>query len=307
MIVRIQKLPFWLSLACLLMIGHSAGATPSVVTSIKPVHAMVSAIMAGVGTPILLLSGQDSHHHFHLRPSAARKLHQADLVFWVGPGLETGLMTPLAQWLPEERVIALTDTPNITRLHKRAIGVRLDGARSRLNNKSARIDPHLWFDPHNMQAFIHHVEQALINIDPANQARYRLNGEHLRVKLEALEQELSTLLAPHSETPYIVIHDAFHYLEQRYNLHAAGILVADSEMPPGARGLAEMRRLIKNRQIHCVFYDGQHEERLARTLTSGGSARMVTLDIQGRNIPAGTDFYFQLMRGLATDLRRCLQ
>ncbi len=228
------------------------------------------------------------------------------MVFWVGPELEAGLKAPLAQWLPKERVIALADTPGITRLGKRAVGIWPNGTIFKAYTETERTDPHIWFDPRNMRAFVDRVELMLASVDPANQARYQLNGKHLKDKLTALELALSTELIPHSGTPYIVIHDAFRYLEQRYNLRAVGALVADSDAPVGAKGLREMRGLITEQQIGCVFYDGLDEKRLAQTLTNGGPARAIALDLQGRNIDAGTEFYFQLMRGLAKDLRRCL-
>ncbi len=306
-IVKAQRLRLWLVLAALLATGCPVGATPQVVATIKPVHSIVAGVMAGVGVPELLLSRQGSHHHFHLRPSEARTLRRADLVFWAGPGLETGLVTPLSQWLPEERVIALADVSDVTHLRKRSAGIWLDETASPPGREAAALDAHRWFDPRNMQAFVASVEQALTDIDPANQARYRQNGKHLRLALARLDTELAALLAPLSETPYVIVHDAFHYLEQRYNLHASGALLSDSEVPLGAKGLREMRSLIARRRLRCVFYDGGEEKRLARTLTEGGPARAIPLDLQGRDIAPGTDFYFQLMRGLATDLRHCLK
>lgn len=70
--------------------GLSAPAlaeVPRVITDIPPVHALASAVMAGVGTPELLLDRGASPHHATLRPSQAAALEQADALFWVGPAL----------------------------------------------------------------------------------------------------------------------------------------------------------------------------------------------------------------------------
>ncbi len=64
---------------------------PNVVVTIKPVHSLVAGVMQGVGTPYLLLKGASSPHHFQLKPSDARRLHNTDLLVWVGPELETPL------------------------------------------------------------------------------------------------------------------------------------------------------------------------------------------------------------------------
>ena len=54
------------------------------VASIKPIHSLVAAVMADVGEPKLLITGAESPHTYNLRPSEARALSQADLVFWIG-------------------------------------------------------------------------------------------------------------------------------------------------------------------------------------------------------------------------------
>ena len=73
-----------------------AAAAPEVVASVAPIHSLVAAVMAGVGEPKLLVPPGASPHAYSLRPSEARALAGADIVFRVGPGLETFLDKPLA-------------------------------------------------------------------------------------------------------------------------------------------------------------------------------------------------------------------
>lgn len=60
---------------------------PSVATDIAPVHGLVSRVMDGVGTPNLIIDPSASPHHYAMRPSEARALQNADIVFWVGEEL----------------------------------------------------------------------------------------------------------------------------------------------------------------------------------------------------------------------------
>ena len=46
---------------------------PSVVTSIKPIHSIASAVMEGVGTPYVLVDGASSPHGYALKPSQASR------------------------------------------------------------------------------------------------------------------------------------------------------------------------------------------------------------------------------------------
>ena len=65
----------------------AANADVSVVTSIKPVHSLVSGVREGVGTPTVIIEGAGSPHTYSLKPSQARQLQDADLVFWMGDEL----------------------------------------------------------------------------------------------------------------------------------------------------------------------------------------------------------------------------
>lgn len=65
-----------------------AAESIDVVASIKPIHALVAAVMGDVGTPHLIVKGGASPHTASLRPSDAAALEAADVVIWVGPELE---------------------------------------------------------------------------------------------------------------------------------------------------------------------------------------------------------------------------
>lgn len=85
-----------LAIPALLFTGTMRAAdAPVVVTSIKPIHSLVSAIMQGVGEPELIVDGAASPHTYNLKPSNARALQDAKVIFWVGPGLEAFLEKPL--------------------------------------------------------------------------------------------------------------------------------------------------------------------------------------------------------------------
>ena len=57
--------------------GSLAQAEVKEVTSIKPIHSLVSAVMEGVGEPSLLVKGAGSPHTYSLRPSQAKLLQEA--------------------------------------------------------------------------------------------------------------------------------------------------------------------------------------------------------------------------------------
>ena len=100
----------------------TAQAEINVVTSVKPVHSLVSGVMEGVVTPDLIVEGAASPHTYSLKPSQAKQLEEADLVFWMGHELESFLEKPLEAITSKAKVIELIDSPGLKKLDMREGG-----------------------------------------------------------------------------------------------------------------------------------------------------------------------------------------
>lgn len=75
-----------------LALGQAASAdVPNVVTDMAPIQSLVQQVMGDLATPPALMPAGASPHGFSLRPSDARALQQADLVFWTGVQVEPWL------------------------------------------------------------------------------------------------------------------------------------------------------------------------------------------------------------------------
>ena len=107
----------------LIFSGTALAADPvKVVASIKPVHSLVAGVMRGVAEPALLVKGATSPHSFNLRPSDARALNQADMVFWVGEDLETFLTKPIDSLADKAHPVALMEESDLLLLPTREGG-----------------------------------------------------------------------------------------------------------------------------------------------------------------------------------------
>ncbi len=159
----------------LLALGISTSASASdglkVVASIKPLHALVAAVMDGVGTPSLLLRNPASAHHFSLRPSEARLLQNADLVFWIGPSLETPLQKILDAVAPQAQSEVMMQTKGLTLL---AMGIAKHDDHAAHDEHA--MNPHIWLDPVNAQIMLRHIAAVLAEADPVNAAIYKSNA-----------------------------------------------------------------------------------------------------------------------------------
>jgi zinc transport system substrate-binding protein len=105
-----------LTLMTLLCSSSLSWADVKVVASIKPLHSLVAAVMQGVGTPGLIVDGSNSPHTYTMKPSDAKMLESAEIIFWVGGELEEFLQKPIETLGQKSQSIALADTPGIITL-----------------------------------------------------------------------------------------------------------------------------------------------------------------------------------------------
>ena len=291
----------------------AARADINVVTSIKPVHSLVSGVMSGVGAPSLIVDGASSPHTYSLKPSQARQLQNAKLVFWMGDELEAFLETPIANIANSATTIKLIDTHDLKRIKFRDGGMFDDhdhekhAKKDHDDHEHGEFDPHVWLDPINAKALIHAIEEALIKADPEHASTYEANAHKMMDKLDALVVELSHELEPVHKKGFIVFHDAYQYFEQRFGVAAVGSITVSPEVMPGAERVSKLRKKISELNATCVFSEPQFQPKLVETLVEGTGARTGVLDPLGATLKKGPDLYFQLLRNMASSLKKCLK
>jgi zinc transport system substrate-binding protein len=286
--------------------ANSTAPVPHVVVTIKPIHALVSGIMDGVGTPHLLLQGGESPHSYSLRPSQVKQLHAADLLIWVGPAVEIFLEKTITTLSDKTKRLRLLKVQGLTLLKGRKGGAWETHHHDDSHHGAFDVDPHIWLDPDNAKVIVQTIAHALSQIDANNAIHYTANATRLTKCLDQLDQNLTHQLAPVKDLPYLVFHDAYQYFEHRYGLTVVGAISLSPETRPSAKRLRLLRARIKNQQVRCVFSEPQFESALVATLIEDTSVRRGTLDPLGAELAAGTSVYVTLLRNLAKSLKQCL-
>lgn len=111
-----------LGIASAFSLGSATASAIEVVTTIKPLHSLTWAVMEGVGEPRLLITGSQSPHTFALRPSDAKSLQNADVLFMIDPALETSLTGAIGSLARDARVVQLSIVDGVARLPYRGHG-----------------------------------------------------------------------------------------------------------------------------------------------------------------------------------------
>ena len=310
-------------LLCLTLVG--AHAEVRVLTSIKPLQLIAAAVQDGVGAPEVLLPPGASPHNFALRPSDVRRVQEVELLYWIGPDMESFLPRVLSN-----RTLPNVPVQNLPGLHLRHFGEE-HGAESEHDghdehghdepahdsadadaehdhaHRPGSLDAHLWLLPANARVIAMRMAADLSAADPANAARYQANAQAFSQRLTALDQRLKARLAGVQGQAYFVFHEAFDYFEAAYGLKHAGVFSVASEVQPGARHVAQMRERLQAAGPTCVFSEPPLRPRLAQTLSAGLPVTLAELDALGSAVPVGAQGYEQLLENLAGSLAVCLE
>ncbi len=87
-----------------------------VVTTIKPLHSLISRIMETRGEPQLIIEGTNNPHTFVFKPSHAKMIEEADIIFWIGEDLEAFMEKPLDSLAEKAQVISFMELSSIEKL-----------------------------------------------------------------------------------------------------------------------------------------------------------------------------------------------
>ncbi len=286
-------------------------AAPRVGADITPVHSLVAQVMTGVGEPALVIQRGASPHSYALRPSEAAALEQADVVFWMGEELTPWLDRALENLAPEAESVALLHADATIRyaFRDRVINEAADhhdGHEHDHDHAHDGIDPHAWLDPVNAQYWLDVIAATLSAEDPANADTYRANAAAAQADMDALINETEAALLPVRAVPFIVFHDAYQYLERRFDLNTVGAISLSDARDPGPARIAQIQAIVAEYDARCVFAEPQFNPDLVETVLNGTNADTGVIDPLGSDIEAGADFYANWMRALTKSLTACL-
>ena len=295
--------------------GIVSADVPQVTTDIPVTHSLVTRVMAGIGTPDLIVNRGASPHDYSLRPSNAASLEAADVVFWISNGLTPWLDDALNTLARNAKVIELMDAKGATVLPFRE-GATFETHSHRHKHDedghdedehaTENIDPHGWLDPDNGKTWLDVIATELSKIDPENTDIYFDNVSQGKTDIDAVISEIDATLATFRGTNFIVYHDAYQYFERRFDVLAAGSISMGDVSDPSPARIAEIRQTVEELDMTCVFSEPQFNPELVATVVDGTKARARVIDPLGTRLTLGADFYLNLLRNIAQTMASCL-
>ena len=292
----------------LLLTIKSVGAqsTLNVVVSIKPIHSITTILMDGIATPKLLLNSSDSAHTFHLKPSQIRMLSKSDLVITISNDFETGLRKALKN-VKKDSHFKVSSLNQLNILKSRGEDIYEANEEEEGNHADHTNDLHLWLDVDNMQLISKHISNLLIELDPANKAKYSENLLKANSELNKLKIKLQRQLEPFSSTRFAIFADTLQYFENNLNLKRPVIITPYHGERLSINRTLKAKKIIKDLNISCLIYGSEIRPNQVNVLSEGLTLKAFKIDILGAVYPAGSDQYFNLMKRISSQLASCLK
>jgi zinc/manganese transport system substrate-binding protein len=190
----------------------------------------------------------------------------AKLVFLNGDRLDAWMGTVISNAGGSPKVVDLGAT----------VPVRLPGESD--GPEASRYDPHWWHDPHNAEAAVRAIRDALAKADPAAAGTYRANAAAYLRRLQALDAGIRTCFAgvPPAQRKLVSDHDAFGYFAHRYGIAIVGAVIPSqtTQAQASAQDIARLVALVRREHVRAIFPEQSLSKKLAQQIAaeSGASA-----------------------------------
>ncbi len=302
---------------------------PKVTVDIAPVHSLVSKVMNGVGKPDLIIPAGASPHEYQLKPSNAKSLQNADIVFWIGEDLTPWLEKGLSSLAQDASITSLLEVNGVELLSFRE-GVLFeahdhgddhddhddhdhdkkkhddhDDHDDHEGHAHGKHDPHAWLSPQIAKVWLNVIAAKLSEVDPDNAAKYFSNAKSARDNVDSLVSEVNSILDPMRDKKFVVFHDAYQYFERDFGISASGAISLGDASDPSPARLAEIRKRVVDEAVECVLAEPQFNQGTVNAVVDGTKANTTVIDPLGVKLEAGPSLYENLIRNLATNLAKC--
>jgi zinc transport system substrate-binding protein len=274
----------------------SVNAPVNIVTSIKPLALLVRAI-AEDGTHITtLVPAGASPHTYNMRPSQRRALENADIIFWVGPQMESFLTRVLSGADFRQRTVKLAA----------GTGHGHHDDEGHNHNHDEGEDPHLWVDPAIAVNMAEKIYSALARLEGADTKQLAHNLQQFKRSMAKTDTQIRARLKPAGTISLFAYHSAFTRFAEHYGLKLEGILTLNPGLSPGARHIADVQEKLRNAQGACALTEPQFNRQWWHSITRDLNVTFSTWDPLATDIDITTDGYFAFQRSIADAVLRCL-
>ena len=229
-------------------LGAPVAGVLTIATTVAPITSIVANIAGGTNTVIsgIVPEGTNSHT-FEPKPSDAKTLETADIVFINGLVLEEPTKDLARANLKDGAIICEIGTqvlPESDYIYDFSFP-----------KEGGKPNPHLWTSPPMAKQYAQVVHDVLVRRDPANAAMYDINFIAFSAKVDALDAAMVTATAtiPESQRKLVTYHDAYAYFAKQYGYTVVGALQPSSFNEPTPKEIGDLINQVKTENVKAIF------------------------------------------------------
>ncbi len=212
-------------------------------------------------------------------PRQMMSIAQAQVYFRIGVPFENVWIDRLAASNPQMQIVDTRRGIELRTMEKHRHGE--DEVEHEEHNHEAQEDlrhkdPHIWLDPRLVKKQADTICEAIKKADPANAEVYRQNLLNFQRELDALDQEIRTILSAHEGRKFMVFHPAWGYFAEAYNLQQIPVELEGKE--PSAQDLQEILQIAQEHDIHTIFVQKQFSRKTAAAIAEMIDGQVKALD-----------------------------
>ena len=324
------------------ILSFSAVASATIVTSIKPLGFIASAIANEVTDVDVLVPTGASPHDYNLKPSDAQKLKSAEMVVWIGEDVDLFLDKSIDD-LDYKKVLTIKDIAAIEPFlmkgehhhhhgegdahehsheghhhaheghdHKHAHGDhdhKHDHAHEgheHHHDDDASINWHVWYSPDISKVVAQRIASKLVKQYPEKKALIEKNVAEFDRTLAETSVKIKAQLESVKDKGFYVFHDAYGYFNQAYGLNQTGYFTINPLVAPGAKTLAKIKEEIAEHKVNCLFAEPQFTPKVIESLSKGTQVNVGRLDPMGDSVKAEGNPYAAFLQFTADSYSQCL-
>ncbi|MFO7911189.1 MAG: zinc ABC transporter substrate-binding protein [Desulfotignum sp.] len=275
--------------------GLNAEEKLQVFVSIVPQKYFVEQITGDLAEVDVLVTPGKSPATYSPSPAQIKKLANADVYFRIGSPFENGFMHKVTSIAPDTRVV---DTRKGIVLRKMEAHIHDDDHQNAHDqdphqanaqdhhgeaeevhghgDTDAGRDPHIWMSPMLVKQQAANMADALVELSPEHEDRFRKNYDAFARDLDRLHERLKTLLAPLEGHNFFVFHPAFGYFADAYGLQQ--IPVETMGRSPKGKELSAIIKLAKQENARVIFVQPQFDKQAAQKIAEAINGAVVSIN-----------------------------
>lgn len=249
------------------VVQNAATDALAVTVSILPQKYFVERIGGEHVVVNVMVAPGDSPASYEPKPEQMAALSDSAAYYSIGVPFESAWLEKIAA--ANENMLMVDMIENIERMPMDAHSNDEDPAQESL-------DPHVWASPELVKVMSQTIYQALVELDPKNQADYKANLEGFIAEIDVLEADITASLAGLEGKKFFVFHPSWGYFAKDFGLEQIPIEIGGTE--PSASELAGLIEEARAEGAKVIFVQPEFSTRTAETIATeiGGSVVLIS-------------------------------